>query len=88
MTYICSIVITNGLLKEDEEFPNESDDILFEELHQLYSSNHEIITEFAVYINNTILFPDNVKEQYLISKSIKKRPNKNEDSLSLSLKDF
>jgi hypothetical protein len=43
MTIISCIVMSEGLLKEDEEFPDEQDEIQFEELHQLFTSNQLIV---------------------------------------------
>lgn len=48
MTIITSIVISDALLKNGEEqFENEEDEIEFEKIHQLYTTNHLIVKEFA-----------------------------------------
>lgn len=57
MTIITSIVISDALLKDGEQFPDEEDEIQFEELHQLFTTNHLIVKEFAQYINSALLFP-------------------------------
>jgi len=46
------------MLKDGEQFSDEDDEIQFEELHQLYTTNHLIIKEFAQYLNENLLFPN------------------------------
>jgi len=57
MTIITCIVVSEALLKDGEQFPDEEDEIQFEELHQLYTTNHMIIKDFAQYVNEALLFP-------------------------------
>lgn len=61
MTLLSCIVVTDGIIKQQDEgkhvFEKEEDDIIFEELHTLYTSNLLIHKEFAEYINSTLLFP-------------------------------
>ena len=57
MTIITCIVVSEALLKDGEQFPDEEDEIQFEELHQLYTTNHMIIKDFAQYVNEARLFP-------------------------------
>lgn len=42
ITIISSIVMTDGILKEEEEFPDDEDEKQLDELHQLFSSNQLI----------------------------------------------
>ena len=51
MTVITCISMCDGLLKEDEQFPDDRDEAEFEELHQLFISNPFIVKEFAEYVN-------------------------------------
>lgn len=48
---ISCIVMSDGLLKDDEEFPDEEDEYQFEQLHQLYTGNSTITADFALYVN-------------------------------------
>ena len=57
MTIITCIVVSEALLKDGEQFPDEEDEIQFEELHQIYTTNHMIIKDFAQYVNEALLFP-------------------------------
>ena len=43
--------MSDGLLKDDQEFPDEEDEYQFEQLHQLYTANQTITSDFALYIN-------------------------------------
>lgn len=58
MTIITCLVISEAMLKDGEQFSDEDDEIQFEELHQLYTTNHLIIKEFAQYLNENLLFPN------------------------------
>jgi hypothetical protein len=61
MVEITCLVMSNGLVKsmgdDIEIFEKEVDEILFDELLTLYSSNPLIRRDFAEYINDTLLFP-------------------------------
>ena len=57
MTYITCIVMSDAMLKDVVQLLDEDDEIQFEELHELYTTNHLIIKEFAQYLNETLLFP-------------------------------
>jgi hypothetical protein len=57
MTIITCIVVSQGMLKDTDLFPDEDDEIQFEEIQQLYATNHLIVKEFSTYVNNTLLFP-------------------------------
>lgn len=48
--------MSEAMLKDDEEFTDEEDEAQFEELHRLYTTNHLVIKEFALHINETLLF--------------------------------
>ena len=57
------------MLKDGEQFSDDDDEIQFEELHRLYTTNHLVIKEFANYINDFLIFEsENPRE---------KRPIKN-----------
>ena len=56
MTIITCIVMSEAMLKDEEEFSDEDDEAQFEELHRLYTTNHIVIKEFALHINETLLF--------------------------------
>ena len=56
MTIITCIVMSEAMLKDEEEFSDEDDEAQFEELHRLYTTNHLVIKEFALHINETLLF--------------------------------
>lgn len=56
MTIITCIVMSEAMLKEEDEFSDEDDEAQFEELHRLYTTNHLVIKEFALHINETLLF--------------------------------
>lgn len=56
MTIITCIVMSEAMLKDEEEFSDEDDEAQFEELHRLYTTNHLVIKEFALYINEALLF--------------------------------
>ena len=58
MTIITCIVMSEPLLKDDDRFADEDDEIQFETLHQLWTTNHLIVKEFAQYLNETLLFPN------------------------------
>ena len=49
--------MSDAMLKDVVQSLDEDDEIQFEELHELYTTNHLIIKEFAQYINETLLFP-------------------------------
>ena len=53
---ITCIVMSEAMLKDEEEFSEEEDERQFEELHKLYTTNHLVIKEFALHINETLLF--------------------------------
>jgi hypothetical protein len=66
---ITCIVMSNGLVKGMEDnviFEKEENEILFDELIQLYSSNPLIRRDFAEYINETVLFPPSTQTNNLI----------------------
>ena len=66
---ITCIVLSEAMLKDGEQFSDDEDEIQFEELHRLYTTNHLVIKEFANYINDSLIFePDNIRD---------KRPIKN-----------
>ena len=48
--------MSEAMLKDEEEFSDEEDEAQFEELHRLYATNHLVIKEFALHINETLLF--------------------------------
>lgn len=74
---ITCIVMSDGLLKDNDEFSDEDDEIQFEELHQLYTTNHIVIKEFAQYLNETLLFPDfDDSEEQLLSSKRSRRSSK------------
>jgi hypothetical protein len=57
------------MLKDGDQFSDDDDEIQFEELHRLYTTNHLVIKEFANYINDFLIFEsENPRE---------KRPIKN-----------
>lgn len=56
ITIITCIVMSEAMLKDEEEFSDEEDEAQFEELHRLYTTNHLVIKEFALHINETLLF--------------------------------
>ena len=58
MTYITCIVMSDAMLKDVVQLLDEDDELQFEELHELYTTNHLIIKEFAQYLNETLLFPN------------------------------
>jgi hypothetical protein len=80
MTIITCIVISQGMLKDTDLFPDEDDEIQFEEIQQLYATNHLIVKEFATYMNNSLLFPQDEDGFGFESKKF--------DPRSLTLKDF
>lgn len=81
MTIITCIVISQGMLKDTDLFPDEDDEIQFEEIQQLYATNHLIVKEFATYINNNLLFPPDNEDPFGLE-------TKKFDPRSLTLKDF
>ena len=86
MTIITCIVMSDALLKENELFSDEEDDLQFEELHKLYTTNHLIIKEFAQYINETLLFPSSRDSEEI--KSRRRSKSRSKGSKYLMLKDF
>ena len=81
MTIISCIVISQGMLKDTNLFPDEDDEIQFEQIQQLYATNHLIVKEFATYINNSLLFPTETDDGTGFE-------SKKFDPRSLTLKDF
>jgi len=69
------------MLKDANLFPDEDDEIQFEEIQQLYATNHLIVKEFSTYLNNTLLFPPEGEDGFGFE-------TKKFDPRMLNLKDF
>ena len=57
MAIITCSVIAEPLAKDDDRFADEDDELQFDYLLQLWTTNHLIVKEFAQYLNETLLFP-------------------------------
>ena len=55
--------MSDAILKGGELFQDEEDDIQFEELHKLYTTNPHILKEFAYTINDVIFQSQDNKDR-------------------------
>jgi hypothetical protein len=51
---ITCIVMSEAMLKEGEIFEDEEDEIQFEEMHKLFTTNPLVLREFANSINDSL----------------------------------
>jgi hypothetical protein len=65
LTYIPCIVV-GETLNSARRFQSEDDDNDFQELLSLYSTNSNMIKEFANHIISMYLFPSSEEKQYLM----------------------
>ena len=76
MTVITCIVMSDGLIKmldEQQDLFKVKDEELFEELHHLFTKDPIMLKEFAQYINQTLLFPEQPLERESESINTSKR---------------